>query len=266
MAGVRAERQGDRYHPAPAEPSGRLPGDAADLPWTDWHDWSLVCAALERATPKFTPGSTLSYHPINYGWVIAELVRRIDGPTFDRFIAEDLARPLQMEDTYVGLPAELEGRVSRIHLMEQEADANGYAVTFDRPEVHQVICPGANGIASATWPGSTRPWSARVRWTGPRCCGPRPSRGHHDAGRGHRPVAGAVRAARAGLRFERRADGQAHGRPDAHLRARRGGTSIGWADLDTGLAVGYITNGFRGADKNNARLAEVSQAVRDACA
>ena len=25
-----------------------------------------------------------------------------------------------------------------------------------------------------------------------------------------------------------------------------------------GLAVGYITNGFRGADKNNARLAEVS--------
>ena len=43
------------------------------------------------------------------------------------------------------------------------------------------------------------------------------------------------------------------------------GTSIGWADLDTGLAVGFITNGFRGAETNNARLAEVSQAVRDAC-
>ena len=120
---------------------GGFPDTPADLPWTDWHDWSLVCAAMERATPKFTPGSTLSYHPINYGWVIAELVRRIDGRTFDRFIAEDLARPLQMENTYVGLPAELEGQVSRIHLMEQDADANGYAVTFDRPEVHQVICP-----------------------------------------------------------------------------------------------------------------------------
>ena len=44
------------------------------------------------------------------------------------------------------------------------------------------------------------------------------------------------------------------------------GTSIGWADFDSGLAVGYITNGFRGPDKNNPRLAEISQAVRDACA
>ena len=43
------------------------------------------------------------------------------------------------------------------------------------------------------------------------------------------------------------------------------GTSIGWADLDSGLAVGYITNGFRGTLSNNARLAAVSQSVRDAC-
>jgi CubicO group peptidase (beta-lactamase class C family) len=43
------------------------------------------------------------------------------------------------------------------------------------------------------------------------------------------------------------------------------GTSIGWADLESGLAVGYITNGFRGNVTNNARLAAVSQAVRDAC-
>jgi len=43
------------------------------------------------------------------------------------------------------------------------------------------------------------------------------------------------------------------------------GTSIGWADFDSGLAVGYITNGFRGSVTNNARLAAISLAVRDAC-
>ena len=43
------------------------------------------------------------------------------------------------------------------------------------------------------------------------------------------------------------------------------GTSIGWAGFDSGLAVGYITNGFRGAATNTPRLAAVSQAVRDAC-
>ena len=43
------------------------------------------------------------------------------------------------------------------------------------------------------------------------------------------------------------------------------GTSIGWADFDSGLAVGYITNGFRGTVTNNARLTAISQAIRDAC-
>ena len=43
------------------------------------------------------------------------------------------------------------------------------------------------------------------------------------------------------------------------------GTSIGWADFESGLAVGYITNGFRSSDANNPRLAAISQAIRDAC-
>jgi CubicO group peptidase (beta-lactamase class C family) len=43
------------------------------------------------------------------------------------------------------------------------------------------------------------------------------------------------------------------------------GTSIGWADFDSGLAVGYITNGYRASETNNPRLAAISQAIRDAC-
>ena len=43
------------------------------------------------------------------------------------------------------------------------------------------------------------------------------------------------------------------------------GTSIGWADPDLGLAVAYITNGFRAENSNTERLSVISQAVRDAC-
>ena len=43
------------------------------------------------------------------------------------------------------------------------------------------------------------------------------------------------------------------------------GTSVGWADPESGLAVAYITNGFQGNDSHNSRLAAVSRAVRDAC-
>jgi CubicO group peptidase (beta-lactamase class C family) len=43
------------------------------------------------------------------------------------------------------------------------------------------------------------------------------------------------------------------------------GTSVGWADPDLGLAVAYITNGFRSAETNVPRLAAISRAVRAAC-
>ncbi|HIN34325.1 MAG TPA: esterase, partial [Dehalococcoidia bacterium] len=42
------------------------------------------------------------------------------------------------------------------------------------------------------------------------------------------------------------------------------GTSVGWANPDSGLAFAYITNGFRAETTNTPRLAEISQAVLDA--
>ena len=43
------------------------------------------------------------------------------------------------------------------------------------------------------------------------------------------------------------------------------GTSVGWANRDSGLAVAYITNGFRAELSNTPRLAAISQAIVDAC-
>ena len=127
---------------------GGFPQTPESLPWTDWPDWSKVTRAMEQAPTIYTPGETLAYHPINYGWVIAEIVRRVDGRTFDRFIAEELTAPLGMDNTYVGLPAGLEGRVSPMHLMEDDADTSGYSGTFSEPAVLRSVVPGANGVAS----------------------------------------------------------------------------------------------------------------------
>jgi len=129
---------------------GGFPQTPESLPWTDWADWSKVTHAMEQAPTIYTPGETLAYHPINYGWVLAEIVRRVDGRTFDRFIAEELAAPLGIDNTYVGLPAGLESRVSPMHLMEDDADTSGYSGTFSRPEVWRCIVPGANGVATAS--------------------------------------------------------------------------------------------------------------------
>ena len=246
---------------------GGFPKTPASLPYTDWADWSKVTAAMEQAVPEYAAGEVMAYHPINYGWVIAELVRRVDGRSFDRFLAEDLAGPLQMDNTYVNLPPKHDGRVSRIHLLEDDADPNGYAVTFDLPEVHHTITPGANGIASA---GDLARFYAMLERRGT-LDGARVLRAETvDEGvtlqvEGTDQSLGLFAQRSLGLALADVRMGTPTGEPLHTFGHGGAGTSIGWADFDSGLAVGYITNGFRAADNNNARLAEISQAVRDAC-
>ena len=246
---------------------GGFPQTPESLPWTDWADWSKVTHAMEQAPTIYTPGETLAYHPINYGWVLAEIVRRVDGRTFDRFIAEELAAPLGIENTYVGLPAGLESRVSPMHLMEDDADTSGYSGTFSRPEVWRCIVPGANGVATASdlarfyammerkgsLDGKTVVQSATVEGA------------VELQVEGTDQSLGLFAQRSLGLALADERMGKSTGNPLNTFGHGGAGTSIGWADFDSGLAVGYITNGFQGGDVNNARLAAISQAVRNAC-
>ena len=146
---------------------GGFPDTPADLPWTDWADWSKVTRAMERAVPKYPSGEVLAYHPINYGWVIAELVRRIDGRTFDRFLADELAAPLQMDSAYVNLPPALDSRVSRIHVMEDDADTNGFTpwCSTNRRSTTPSLPEPTASPPPETWPAFTPCWSGMERWT-----------------------------------------------------------------------------------------------------
>ena len=246
---------------------GGFPETPASLPSTDWPDWSKVTRAMEQAPTIYTPGETLAYHPINFGWVIAEIVRRVDGRTFDRFLAEELAAPLGMEHTYVGLPKGLEGHVSPMHLMEDDADTSGYSTTFSQPAVWGAIVPGANGVATA---GDLARFYAMME-----------RKGSLDGAtviqqttaeeavefqvEGVDKSIGVFAQRSLGLALGDERMGKSNGNPLNTFGHGGAGTSIGWADFDSGLAVGYITNGFRGSVTNNARLAAVSQTVRDAC-
>jgi len=246
---------------------GGFPQTPESLPWTDWPDWSKVTHAMEQATPIYTPGETLAYHPINYGWVLAEIVRRVDGRTFDKFLAEELAAPLGMTNTYVGLPAGLEDRVSPMHLMEDDADTSGYSGTFSRPEVLRSIVPGANGVATA---GDLARFYAMMERKGSLDGATviQPATAEEAVAfqvEGVDKTIGVFAQRSLGLALADERMGKSTGDPLKTFGHGGAGTSIGWADFDSGLAVGYITNGFRGTATNNARLAAMSQSIRDAC-
>ncbi len=76
-----------------------------------WHRTDEISARLAAAPLAWEPGTTLGYHSISYGWLVGELVRRIDGRTLGTFFADEVARPLGL-DLWIGLPVEQHGRVA----------------------------------------------------------------------------------------------------------------------------------------------------------
>ena len=80
-----------------------LVGIDEELPDGAVLDWDRMVAALERQAPAWEPGQGLGYHAITYGWLVGEVVRRIDGRTCGQFVRDEIAAPLGV-DFYIGLP------------------------------------------------------------------------------------------------------------------------------------------------------------------
>jgi CubicO group peptidase (beta-lactamase class C family) len=59
-------------------------------------DWDAMCAAIASLTPLWKPGTTVCYHAWTFGWIIGELVRRIDGRPIAQFAREELCQPREL--------------------------------------------------------------------------------------------------------------------------------------------------------------------------
>ena len=245
---------------------GGFPDTPAELTWDKWHDWDFVVRAMEKTVPIYEPGRVIAYHPRNFGWVIAELVQRIDGRPFRRFLQEEITGPLGLRDTFVGLPPSLEYRVSKEHAMK-DCDRPTMVSIYNRPEVHLVVHPAGGGIASARdlarfyammAVGGTLDGAGIFKpGTVAEVTGLQSEGMDHTLDRRVRRSLGMALA-----------DDRMGGAETLTIRTfghGGAGTSVGWADPDAGLAVAYITNGFRAEQSNTPRLVAISQAVRNAC-
>ncbi|MBD9680607.1 beta-lactamase family protein [Pseudomonas sp. PDM18] len=66
------------------------------------YDWSSMTAALAAETPWWTPGAEHGYAPITYGWLVGEVIRRVDGREPGAAIIARTAEPLGL-DFHIGL-------------------------------------------------------------------------------------------------------------------------------------------------------------------
>ena len=72
-----------------------------------------VAEALARQRPAWEPGTAYLYHPMSYGYILGELVRRVTGMTLGTYLRQEVAGQVDA-DVWIGLPPEQEHRVARL--------------------------------------------------------------------------------------------------------------------------------------------------------
>ena len=60
-------------------------------------DWAECCRRLAAQAPRWNPGEELGYHSETQGWLLGELVRRVDGRSLGTFFRDEVAGPLGLE-------------------------------------------------------------------------------------------------------------------------------------------------------------------------
>lgn len=90
-----------------------LPAVRAQLPDAALYDWETMCAALAAEKPWWEPGSRHGYHPVTFGWLVGEVIRRASGLRVGEFWQQAFAQPLGL-DLYIGVPEPEQARIARI--------------------------------------------------------------------------------------------------------------------------------------------------------
>jgi CubicO group peptidase (beta-lactamase class C family) len=124
-------------------------------PVEQYANWSLMIHILEEQEPLWIPGTTHGYHAVTYGWLVGELVRRVDPKrrSFGQFIKDEIATRTQIE-FYIGLPPDIQYRVSSVvpHLNVKNTLNESMLTYFgiwNDPKIHQAEIPAAIGISNA---------------------------------------------------------------------------------------------------------------------
>ncbi|MGW1783504.1 serine hydrolase domain-containing protein [Streptomyces sp. NPDC002143] len=254
-------------------------------------DPDLGAAAVAAQTPVWEPGTDHGYHAQTYSWLTGELVRRITGRPIGEWIAEEIAGPVGA-DLWLGLPADAAARVGRVGQVDapvragalktrpKQAVTDAYAdpASLTRrafaaitplpdendPAYRAAALPASNGIATAD--GLARFYASLIGEVegGRRLLHPetvRLARGEQSSG----PDRVLVVSTRFGLGY------MLHGAvspllsPGAFGHPGRGG-ALGLADPESGIAFGYVTNGFRTSVTADPRAQALLRAVRTAAA
>ncbi|MFJ4369546.1 serine hydrolase domain-containing protein [Streptomyces chartreusis] len=250
--------------------------------------------AVAAQAPEWEPGTEHGYHALTYGWMLDGIVRRVTGKGTGEWIADEIAGPLGAE-LWLGLPAaeEAAGRAGRVGRVEAPEPASG-AVLKARPKrsvtdayqdpdsltrrafaaitpfpdqndpaYRASALPATNGIATAD--GLARVYAALIgEVDGVRLLDTatvESARAEESSG----PDRVLVVNTRFGLGYMLHGTASPLLGPGSFGHPGRGG-ALGFADPEAGIALGYVTNGFRKTVTADPRAQGLIRALRTSLA
>ena len=242
---------------------------------TDWDDHELRLGRFAQWRLNWPVGDRFEYHPTSSMWVVAEIIERKSGIGFREFVQQRVIEPLELEDFYVGLPESENHRVTTLEHCGNALTSEDYAqlgipeppvtevtedavLSFNLPAIRAVGIPGGGGITTAAalalfyqallhghslngnqvWSEETRSMARTVI-----------SGDYRDLLTGL-PVNRGLGIVIAG---DETRNFRGFGHTNSELAFGHGGAGgqIAWADPQTGISIGYCTNGH---DRNPLRM------------
>ena len=100
-------------------------GFPGGVPQHDFRDWTAWTDTLAAQPPFRTPGTSQGYHALTYGWLVGEIIRRVDGRSVGQYVAEELAQPFGL-DFKIGLE---DADITRCADITQDSRPGGWVMT-----------------------------------------------------------------------------------------------------------------------------------------
>ncbi|MEN0134149.1 MAG: serine hydrolase domain-containing protein [Rhodococcus sp. (in: high G+C Gram-positive bacteria)] len=135
------------------------------------YDAVVEALAAAPADPRRLRGP--GYHAVTYGWLVAELIARATGKPFVQVVQDEIAGPLGVDDFWYQVPGQHRPRIAKLfpHInpaglnweltsnvlslvgptrgLAEAAMPQGFDALVRNPAVHDAVMPGWNGVFSA---------------------------------------------------------------------------------------------------------------------
>lgn len=245
---------------------------------SEWADRGRLIERFQQWRLTWEPDSKWEYHFTSSHWVETEIVERLTGKPYGQWLHEAWSVPSGAETLHIGLPRELHEKTADVYFTN-EPESVGEATPesiyrFNYPDIRDAGNPGMGGIGSAM--DAALYYAPLVNGglsaTGERLLKPETiadmtrvrTKAHHlnqTSGGSGFPVnrgLGVVVAGADGFSKERGFGSKTSPRAFGHAGA---GGQLAWADPETGISFGYVTNAHiphRAIDLRTAELSDLA--------